>query len=151
MFVDAGIPNLTGFVVAGVTGLQQLTVECGCKRANIQLRHVEVYQLRRTRNAKGGRPGEFRALDCCILTTFAAEAASTGVCWPGAATRRWPLAAQYRDEMANIFLSYAREDSVKAAIITRALSARGWTVWWDRSISPGKTFDDVIEDALDEH
>jgi TIR domain len=53
--------------------------------------------------------------------------------------------------MANIFLSYAREDSVKAAIITRALSARGWTVWWDRSISPGKTFDDVIEDALDEH
>jgi beta-lactam-binding protein with PASTA domain len=51
--------------------------------------------------------------------------------------------------MANIFLSYAREDSVKARIIAQALSAREWTVWWDRTIPPGKTFDDVIEDALD--
>ena len=51
--------------------------------------------------------------------------------------------------MANVFLSYAREDSAKAAIIAKALSGRDWTVWWDRTIPPGKTFDDVIEDALD--
>ena len=50
--------------------------------------------------------------------------------------------------MANVFLSYAREDSARAAIIAKALSRR-WTVWWDRTIPPGKTFDDVIEDALD--
>jgi len=50
--------------------------------------------------------------------------------------------------MANVFLSYAREDSARAAIIAKALSRR-WTVWWDRTIPPGKTFDDVIEEALD--
>ena len=51
--------------------------------------------------------------------------------------------------MPNVFLSYAREDSAKVAIIAKALSARGWSVWWDRTIPPGKTFDDVIEEALD--
>ena len=51
--------------------------------------------------------------------------------------------------MPNVFLSYARENSAKVAIIAKALSARGWSVWWDRTIPPGKTFDDVIEEALD--
>ena len=58
------------------------------------------------------------------------------------------LVVDSRDEMANVFLSYAREDSARAAIIAKALSRR-WTVWWDRTIPPGKTFDDVIEEALD--
>jgi hypothetical protein len=52
--------------------------------------------------------------------------------------------------MANVFLSYAREDGAKAALIARALSGQGWTVWWDRTIPPGRTFDDVIEDALED-
>jgi hypothetical protein len=52
--------------------------------------------------------------------------------------------------MANVFLSYAREDGAKAALIARALTEQEWTVWWDRTIPPGKTFDDVIEDALDD-
>lgn len=49
--------------------------------------------------------------------------------------------------MANVFLSYAREDTAKAELIAQALSGQGWTVWWDRTIPPGKTF--VIEDALE--
>ena len=52
--------------------------------------------------------------------------------------------------MANVFLSYAREDGTKAALIAHALTAQGWKVWWDRTIPPGRTFDDVIEDALDD-
>jgi hypothetical protein len=52
--------------------------------------------------------------------------------------------------MANVFLSYAREDGAKAALIARALTGQGWTVWWDRTIPPGRTFDDVIEDALED-
>ena len=52
--------------------------------------------------------------------------------------------------MANVFLSYAREDGAKAALIARALTGQGWRVWWDRTIPPGRTFDDVIEDALDD-
>jgi TIR domain-containing protein/PASTA domain-containing protein len=52
--------------------------------------------------------------------------------------------------MANVFLSYAREDAAKAALIAHALTEQGWTVWWDRTIPPGRTFDDVIEDALDD-
>src|SRR4029453_16480684 len=44
-------------------------------------------------------------------------------------------------------LSHAREDTAKAELIAQALSGQGWTVWWDRTIPPGKTF--VIEDALE--
>jgi hypothetical protein len=52
--------------------------------------------------------------------------------------------------MANVFLSYAREDGARAALIAHALTGQGWKVWWDRTIPPGRTFDDVIEDALDD-
>src|SRR5262245_66091689 len=48
-----------------------------------------------------------------------------------------------------IFLSYAHEDRAKAKLIAEALSKIGWGVWWDRKIPPGKTFDEVIEQALD--
>ena len=51
--------------------------------------------------------------------------------------------------MATVFLSYAHEDRARAKAIAHALSTRGWTVWWDRTIPPGRTFDEVIEDALE--
>lgn len=47
-----------------------------------------------------------------------------------------------------IFLSYASEDRPRAERVARALTSRGWSVWWDRTIPPGKSFDDVIEAAL---
>ena len=47
-----------------------------------------------------------------------------------------------------IFISYAKEDHVRAAELASVLEAKGWSVWWDRQIPPGRTFDDVIEEAL---
>jgi hypothetical protein len=50
----------------------------------------------------------------------------------------------------DIFLSYAREDLPRVKPIVDALEARGWSVWWDRTIEPGQKWDRVIETALDE-
>ncbi|NAS89269.1 hypothetical protein C4E24_05965 [ANME-1 cluster archaeon AG-394-G21] len=51
--------------------------------------------------------------------------------------------------MSDIFISYSSEDRGKAKDIADALKQQGFSVWWDRSILPGETFDTVIEDALD--
>jgi hypothetical protein len=50
--------------------------------------------------------------------------------------------------MADIFISYASEDRARAEALARALETRGWSIWWDREIPLGKSFDDVIEKAL---
>jgi hypothetical protein len=50
--------------------------------------------------------------------------------------------------MADIFVSYARDDRTRVRRLAEALSAHGWSVWWDRQIQAGKTFDQVIADAL---
>lgn len=50
--------------------------------------------------------------------------------------------------MAEIFISYARGDRERAQALAGALGREGWSVWWDRDIPPGRTFDDVIEEAL---
>ena len=52
--------------------------------------------------------------------------------------------------MSDIFLSYATEDRLRTRILVQALESRGWSVWWDRTIPPGQTFDSVIERALDD-
>jgi TolB-like protein len=51
--------------------------------------------------------------------------------------------------MSDIFLSYATEDHPRTRVLVQALEARGWSVWWDRTIPPGQTWDSVIERALD--
>lgn len=51
--------------------------------------------------------------------------------------------------MANVFVSYAREDRERAHILANALEANGWSVWWDRKIIAGHTFDQVIERELE--
>lgn len=52
--------------------------------------------------------------------------------------------------MSNIFISYKREDKPRAKKIARALQNLGYSVWWDRKIPPGKSFDRVIQEALDQ-
>jgi len=52
--------------------------------------------------------------------------------------------------MAEIFISYASENRERARGLAEALGARGWSVWWDREIPLGKSFDEVIEKALGE-
>src|SRR5438445_5363162 len=51
--------------------------------------------------------------------------------------------------MSDIFLSYATEDRPRTRLLVQALEARGWTVWWDRTILPAEHWADVIEEALD--
>jgi uncharacterized membrane protein YeaQ/YmgE (transglycosylase-associated protein family) len=49
----------------------------------------------------------------------------------------------------DIFISYASADRPFAQQLANTLQNEGWSVWWDRAIPPGKTFDAVIEEALD--
>ena len=51
--------------------------------------------------------------------------------------------------MSDIFLSYASADLPRVGGLIRALERHGWSVWWDRTILPGRTFDQAIEEALD--
>lgn len=52
--------------------------------------------------------------------------------------------------MADIFISYASADRDSARLLANALEVEGRSVWWDRTILPGKVFDQVIAQALDE-
>ena len=50
--------------------------------------------------------------------------------------------------MSDIFISYAREDGDKAKALAELFQQQNWSVWWDRNIPPGRSFDEVIEEAL---
>lgn len=51
--------------------------------------------------------------------------------------------------MHDIFLSYSRRDLAIAKNLAESLNANGFSVWWDREIPAGKSFDEVIENAID--
>ncbi len=48
----------------------------------------------------------------------------------------------------HIFVSYKSTDKSSNGPLVELLERQGWTVWWDRKIPPGKTFDQVIEEAI---
>lgn len=50
--------------------------------------------------------------------------------------------------MADIFLSYASPDRDRARVLAERLIELGYGVWWDRTIPPGRQFDEVIQEAL---
>lgn len=52
--------------------------------------------------------------------------------------------------MADIFISYAADDRAWVEKFAQALSDQGFTVWWDRSIPFGQSYQTVIEQALAE-
>jgi TPR repeat protein len=52
--------------------------------------------------------------------------------------------------MSDIFISYASEDRERAEQLAEALGLHGWTIWWDRKIPFGKSFDQVIEEQITE-
>lgn len=51
--------------------------------------------------------------------------------------------------MTDVFISYASEDIERARKLARALEAGGRSVWWDRKIIAGQSFDQVIEHELE--
>ncbi len=50
--------------------------------------------------------------------------------------------------MSDIFISYASADREHAKLLADALMRRGYSVWWDRTIPPGRVFDEVIQEAI---
>ncbi|MEO6968214.1 MAG: TIR domain-containing protein [Rhodanobacteraceae bacterium] len=51
--------------------------------------------------------------------------------------------------MADVFVSYARGDKARVAPLVAAIEAKGWSVWWDKEITPGQEFDDQIDAEID--
>ena len=59
------------------------------------------------------------------------------------------LGVRGRAKVANVFVSYAANDRDRVARLVEALQATGLSVWWDRGIDVGSTFDREIERELD--
>lgn len=50
--------------------------------------------------------------------------------------------------MADLFISYSREDKPRAEALAKALSGLGYDVFWDSEIPPGKSWADYLEGKL---
>jgi len=51
--------------------------------------------------------------------------------------------------MSDIFVSYASEDLERVKPLVTVLEEQGWSVWWDRELVAGPSYEDKIEEALD--
>src|SRR5580658_1040868 len=52
--------------------------------------------------------------------------------------------------MSDIFISYSHKDTDFVRDLVRFVEAEGFSVWWDHTIPPGKTWDDVIARGIRE-
>jgi TIR domain len=50
--------------------------------------------------------------------------------------------------MADIFISYKKEDAGRVDRIVEGLRAEGFSVWWDHAITPGAQWDQTIQQEL---
>src|SRR6185295_10598843 len=50
--------------------------------------------------------------------------------------------------MADIFISYCRDDRPKAEQFHRALADEGLDVWWDAGLQAGEIFDEKVQQLL---
>lgn len=50
--------------------------------------------------------------------------------------------------MADIFISYSKPDRFEVEKLAAMLEAEGWSVWWDKGLSPGDTYRDEIMKEL---
>lgn len=50
--------------------------------------------------------------------------------------------------LADVFLSYNREDQATADQFVQGIEAAGLSVWWDRRLRAGEAYDEVTENAL---
>lgn len=51
--------------------------------------------------------------------------------------------------MADVFISYSRQDHARVAPLAERLAARGMSIWWDKQLRAGQRFVDEIERQLD--
>src|SRR6185295_10121754 len=54
------------------------------------------------------------------------------------------------DASIDVFVSYSDSELERVRPLIDALREEGWSVWWDRRILPGQTWDQVLGPALDE-
>jgi hypothetical protein len=64
-------------------------------------------------------------------------------------SRRARIPGKDSSTHGHIFISYSRKDRNSAERIAGALESAGWSVWWDRQINAGESFDRRIEHELD--
>ncbi len=55
---------------------------------------------------------------------------------------------EHTERLADIFISYSHEDRSRVKQLVDALTAEGYSVWWDLAIRAGETFDEIIETTL---
>ncbi len=60
-----------------------------------------------------------------------------------------PTRGRFGGCLADIFVSYSRQDKALVAPLVASLEAEGWSVWWDPEISPGEEFDSLISRELE--
>jgi hypothetical protein len=50
--------------------------------------------------------------------------------------------------VAQVFLSYCHEDLPRVSPLVAALEAEGYSVWWDRALQPGDSFETTIDQEI---
>jgi hypothetical protein len=65
-----------------------------------------------------------------------------------AATQTAPVDFARAASMANIFISYSKQDRANARMLAALLEANGYTVWWDTSLVGGDQFREKIASEL---